>query len=476
MSNSLLKRRDLLKGMGAAGFLARPLFRDSLVHAAEMPKRFLVIYFPGGVHFGPGGDSKHGFFTWEQMLASWSDLRDDVILLRSMPNRAGKRIQSKNGEPHHAGMRTLLTGDSSVFNDGKAVFAPTPSIDQAIAAAIGGATVHSSLQFGVFGNGGAQIDQKRLCFLNSSALPPVDDPAVMFKRLFPSAPAPSLPPLPRYSGLNIVYGSTPTGSSPPPAPAPTPTAPAAPSTYAADRKRSILDHLRAEITALKTVAGTGEQQKLDQHMTSIRELEKKLPAPGMVPGATPMPISSSCKPPALSAGMLDIPTVMGLQFDLLYQAMVCDSTRVASFQILHSAQPAFQFPWLGVPDVHHALEHGDQDSAAIGDKFNKVQTWFTDQIAGFLRRLKATPEGSSNMLDNSLVFVCTELTQGDHHTVEPLTGLLVGRAGGAVRPGRTLDLPNVPHNNLLLGMAQAMGVNLPSIGDVDLCTSPVSLA
>lgn len=424
------------------------MFRDSLVQAqvAQFPPRFVILFLPGGVFFPNGGSSGLGNFTFDKVLAPVAGLQPESILFSGLYNQAAHKMWARSNEPHGAAMRGLLTGDSSVWQDARAVWARTDSIDQTIADAIGKNTRFSSLQFGVYADRGAQIDQRRLSIRGGQAQQPVDSPSTMFTRLFD--------------------GSAP-GATPGAGAAPT-TSPAAPGPDAGARDRSILDHLRAEVTALKRLASASEQQKLDQHLTALRELEKKLPAtrPGddaggpLQPGATP---GAACAAPRVGAGQ-DIPAILESQLELMYQALVCDLTRVASIQVLCSAQSGIQFPWLGVTEDHHTLEHC---GGPCGANLDKVQRYFVEQFATFLNRLKSTREGDGTMLDNSLVLLISEFNNPEQHSHDDILAVTFGRAGGKVRPGRRIAYEDTPHNVWLRSLLQVFGIHVASIGDAD---------
>ncbi len=451
LSRTLLKRRELMLSMGAAGFLAVPLFRDSFVEAqaATYPLRFVVLHLAGGVYF-PNGQEGIGGWTFDKVLKPMAGVQSDSLQLHGFNNDAGAAMWSHSNEPHGAAMRGLLTGDSSVWMDGVANWALTDTIDQQIAAQIAGNTKFQSLQFGI-STKGAQIDQMRISVKGGSALPPVDAPSTMFARLF----------------ANFIPGTQPTTT----ATSTGTTAPVAPPADTSARGRSILDLLKNEVTALKAVAGTNEQQKLDQHLESLRGLEQQLgPAPGGGTGGgggggvvVPPPVQGvGCAAPTVG-NQTDVPTIAGQQFDMLYQSLVCDLTRVASVQMLCSAQSGIAFPYIGIADNHHDLEH------SFNPAIDTVQTYFTQFMGDFLNRLKATPEGSGNMLDNTLVLVCSEFgAAGDHnHSLVPLTTF--GRAGGKVRGGRVIDAApdGASHNLVLRAIMQQFGIDKP-IGDANL--------
>lgn len=447
-SRSILKRRELLLGLGSASFLGIPVFRQTFAEAqgGTFPVRFIPIYMPGCEALGK--------FSFAKVLAPLAAYQADASSY-SVDNGAAANIWGQTSEPHAAELRTLLTNDSSVAPaEGASGWAKTDSIDQTIAAKISSQLKFTTLQFGVVTETNSNpLDQRRMSFKNATPQPPIENPNEMFTRLFGNgipAPAP-----------------TTTGSAPVPTVDPNPSL---------DGK-SMLDRLKAEVTALKAVAGSGEQQKLDQHLTSLRELEKQLvgiptagsgggglgatPNPGCAPPSIPQAIYAQSYPPG-SGPDPQIDIVTGQQFELIYQALTCDLTRVASMQLLGTAHTEVGFGWLGVSDDHHSMEHGGGD---YGPKMDKVQSFFAGEIAKFLNRLKSTPEGNGNMLDNSLVFLFTDFSDASAHSHDQLPSFTFGRAGGKATPGRTVPYDESKgQGNLLWGILKAFDID-QSVGD-----------
>lgn len=450
LSRSILKRRELLLALGSAAFLAVPVLRETLAQAqaSAFPVRFVPIFLPGA--------ATGGKFNIAGVLAPLSPYQSDSIFL-SVNNGAAERIWGETGEPHGAELRTLLTGDSSVKpQENASTWAKSDSIDQIIASKISSQLKFTTLQFGVVTETKSNpLDQRRMSFKGGTPQPPIENPNEMFTRLFGNgAPAPA---------------PTTTGSvTPPPAPA---------TDVSADGK-SMLDRLKAEVTALKAVAGTGEQLKLDQHLTSLRELEKQIV--GVTPGGgtgggsgTGTTPGAGCAAPNISQAVYaqtyppgsgpdpQIDIVTGQQFELLYQALTCDLTRVASMQLLGTAHTEVSYTWLGVNPDHHALEH--EQTNGTGPSLDKVQTFFAGEIGKFLNRLKSTPEGSGNMLDNSLVMFFTDFGDSGGHTHEGISFHTFGRGGGKVNPGRSV--PGVQINSLLRGVLNVFDINQAVVGD-----------
>lgn len=158
--------------------------------------------------------------------------------------------------------------------------------------------------------------------------------------------------------------------------------------------------------------------------------------------------------------------------ELMYQAINCDLTRIGTFQWLSSGDNNI-FPFLGINESHHGLEHNWRESDAMKGMYDKIQTYFLGQMSNFIKRLKATPEGSGSMLDNTAVLVCSEMW--GEHSHEEFIAFIAGKAGGAIRTGRTLDGGGRSHNDLLLGLVNVMGLNATTLGDPKYCSGPLNL-
>lgn len=441
-SPTLLRRRSLVRALGGASFLAVPVFRQAFVEAAgpvAMPRRFVFFQIPGG---SPDNEGKLKYFTFDKQLASLAEVQSDVIVFNDLRLRASER----NGdEKHGAGMRALLTGSSK---GGR-----TPiitSVDQIMARQIGQATRFSTLHFGSCASEG-DATQNRVSFNDGFGMPPLRDPVQMFRRLFGLAAIPD----PKQAADAVA------------------------------RNKSVLDYLKGEIEAVRKASGPPEKRLLDQHATTLRELEKQVGDSGMLVQRD----GKACALPNLGTAQegqftaktfggndkIDVPLQSKLQLDLLFQALNCDLTRIATFQWMPSVDINTHFWWLGFPTNpgHHNLQH-NHDSGPFVEMFKKTQTWFTEQSAGFIKRLKATPEGTGSMLDNAAVVIASEMSDGKH-SPSPIPSLLAGRGNGAFKTGRVLDCKGVNNNDLLLTIANYMGVPLQTIGDPDLCTKPLAL-
>ena len=165
-----------------------------------------------------------------------------------------------------------------------------------------------------------------------------------------------------------------------------------------------------------------------------------------------------------------------MQIDLLVNSFLNDFARVATLQYTNSVGGA-RMRWLGVDEGHHALSHEPDNNAKAKQQLTDINRWFCEQLAYLAKRLAETPEpgGSGTLLDNTLIVWSNELGKGNSHTLDNIPFVLVG-TGLNFKMGRSLKLPRVPHNRLLLSLAQGFGHNLTTFGNPDFCgAGPLSL-
>ena len=134
--------------------------------------------------------------------------------------------------------------------------------------------------------------------------------------------------------------------------------------------------------------------------------------------------------------------------------------------------------WLGVGEGHHELSHKPDNDKESQDKLIKINRWYCEQLAYLAKRLAETPEpgGAGSLLDNTLLVWTNELGKGNSHTLDNIPFVLVGN-GLDFRMGRSLRLPRVAHNRLLLSLAHGFGHRLERFGNPDFCGGgPLSLS
>jgi hypothetical protein len=193
------------------------------------------------------------------------------------------------------------------------------------------------------------------------------------------------------------------------------------------RKKSVLDAVQQDAAALRKSLGREDLTRLDEHLASIRDVERAI--------ASLPPEYRRVDPPEADGDMKDWPKIARLQSDLLVHALASGQTRVASY-MLTKCQGLSRFPWLGYTAArHHDYTHSDGKApGASGPDGQRILRdicrWHAEEFAYLLGRLKATPEGDGNLLQRtSLVYIHEHAEANDHKN----SGLSVIVAGGAGR-------------------------------------------
>lgn len=222
----------------------------------------------------------------------------------------------------------------------------------------------------------------------------------------------------------------------------------------AARRKSVLDAVQGDLTRLKQRVGHNDVARIDEHLESIREVERQLT---FVP-----PGGAVCETPAEPADGLSPPERTKLMLRLLALGLKCDLTRVASFQ-LYQRQDELQFPWLGINKAHHDVSH---ESTALGlAQQTKIVQWEVEMFAYFLDQLRAAKEGAGSVLDNSVVFFSSEHQEGRTHEYKDMPVLLAGAGGGKFKTGRHIRYADgTPFGRVFVSALQAVGAPVTKFG------------
>ncbi|HEY2901324.1 MAG TPA: DUF1552 domain-containing protein [Polyangia bacterium] len=241
------------------------------------------------------------------------------------------------------------------------------------------------------------------------------------------------------------------------------------------RRKSVIDYLVPELSSFAVKRGTDDRAKIAAHLDSIRQIETSLTAAG--PGASCMPVNPGA-PTEYSA--------MTKAFsDLVALAFRCDISRTASLSWADDGGSGpYTMPFLnlggssmsnGIGEVHGIAHEG----ASGYPKKLLIDTWYMSQLAYLATALDGAAEGSGTMLDNSLIVMGNDMSEGSFHSVSSIPFVLVGRAGGALRSGRTVKVGSwatktgnywssgktgVAHNQLLASISNLMDVPATSFG------------
>jgi hypothetical protein len=227
--------------------------------------------------------------------------------------------------------------------------------------------------------------------------------------------------------------------------------------------RSVLDSVRGDAEDLRRKISRRDQQKLDEYLDSVREVEVRIESAGKggrLEGWRPTLEKPNMPRPADGIPQ-DIGEHMRLMCDILVLGFQTDSTRVTTLK-LNNDHSSLRFPNLGVDYmIHHLLSHSDTAD------WLKVNRLFTEQVAYVARKLAAIQEGPRTALDNSMLLFLSSMMNGGHDATQ-LPVVMVGGGGGRIQGGRVLNYRGKPERQmcrLYLSLMDKVGVRPTRFGD-----------
>ena len=227
--------------------------------------------------------------------------------------------------------------------------------------------------------------------------------------------------------------------------------------------RSVLDAVLADAKDFRKGISKRDQQKLDEYLNSVREVEQRIDRAGQrgeLQGWRPT-LQSPNIPRPKDGYPQDIVEHMRLMSDILVLAFQTDTTRVCTLK-LNNDHGTLRFPHLNVDYmIHHLLSHSDSAD------WLKVNQFFLEQVAYIAKKMDSIVEGERTLLDNSMVMLCSSMRNG-HHDASRLPVVMVGGGGGRIKGGQNLDYLNNSNRQmcrLYLSMMDVMGVKLDNFGD-----------
>jgi len=396
-------RRSFLRASGIS--LTLPWLEAFAGKGSETPPRRMVcICAPLGLHpdyFFPRQTGRD--YQLSPYLEIVKDFRDQFTVVSGLEH-AGM----SSGFGHQASA-SFLTG---IPGAGRPGFRNAISLDQFAAGHIGSRTRFPSLALSGRGAGG-------LSWTRTGALIPAEDsPSKVFARLFLEG----TPAQKREQMQHIADG------------------------------RSILDDVREQARRLSVGLGSSDRNKLDEYLTSIRELEQQL-ATDREWASRPKP-KVNVAPPEDIANPADLIGRTRLLFDLAHLAIKTDSTRLITIMLSGmTASPLID----GVSLGHHDLSHHGKDPGKLAQlKLVEIETMKT--VRDLLAKLRDSTEGDANLLDRTTVYLGSNLGDGSSHSTKNLPVFL---AGGAFKHGQHLGFDTQsppPLCNLYVSMLQALGI------------------
>jgi hypothetical protein len=232
---------------------------------------------------------------------------------------------------------------------------------------------------------------------------------------------------------------------------------------------SILDRVKDRAEKLSGQISSTDKGKLDEYLTSVREVEKRVE--GMRKGkgeaedaakGTNVPLAAMDRP---ANGLPeDLRDHARLMCDIIAIAFQTNKTRVASL-IISRDLSAMYYPFLDVKDGHHSASHNNNS-----DGYERIARFHVSQYAYLASKLDSMKEGTGTVLDNTCLMFLSNMWIGRKHDNFRLPLVLAGGLGGTLETGRTLNYLNESEDNrkmcsLYLSLMDRFGVKLEQFGD-----------
>ena len=237
------------------------------------------------------------------------------------------------------------------------------------------------------------------------------------------------------------------------------------------RDKSVLDRVRDHAASLSRRAGTLDRTRLDEYLTSVREVEKRIDrlrenqnkaaekakARGKAVELLPRPDNGLPE---------DIREHMKLMCDIIALAFQTDKTRVATLLLCRDISGLF-YPFLNVRKAHHSASHSDRT-----EEWERISRYYCSQLAYLAGRLDKMPEGDGTVLDHSCILWVNNMWSGSRHDSTKVPVLTMGGLGGSLKTGRALDYSTRGDENrklcsFYLSLLQRMGIEAEQFGDAN---------
>lgn len=414
-----------------------------------LPTTFGIWFWGNGIHAQYWTPSSEGIGDAWQLptnLEGFSDLKDHVTLVTGLQmldgvfkgHGWGTVYVLAGGDGQPATVMADLDSHTTAFEVSTAT-QYVPTIDQIVADALGANLPLASLETGVMEYVGINMGTTSENLAHRGPhdfLPPERDPRALFDRLVSnglSSAAPSESP-------SLVFDN--------------------------ELRRSVLDAVLEDAADLRGRLGTTDAQRLDQHMENIRELEQRLATLGNAPGAS----GQGCVNPPAPEDTADVTERSQTIHRLLATALACNLTRVYT-HLWSGARDSNHYPMIGINGEHHALARGtesDQELAA------RIEKYIMDQYADLVRVLRDTPIGASSLLDQTLIYGVSELSNPATAIMSDYHILLAGHAGGQLPGNMHLRPLGRKVTELMLTMLQTMGLPIQTYGSWDQTSSTIA--
>ena len=426
-----LNRRTLLKSAAGLGLALPWLEVMGETTAKELPRRFAAVYFPYGAYLPA---EKHESANWSflpfqtgkdfkftKTNESMKAFKDQVIFFRGLSHPLCRPMGGHNTAD------TFLTGSSMKPPN----TSNTISVDQVMAPILGKQTRYNGMALSVNGGIGEFTRSHTLSYTRTGhPIPSLAKPRQVFERMFVLEKG-------KIKAQKKQLSNT----------------------------ESALDLLMDHSKSLMNKMGKADKEKMDEYLFSVRSIEKRV---NRTKNWLDVPL------PKFDASKIDLEAdenkpreFVRAMYDLSYLAFKTDMCRLSTFQIgsMNGATSiAGKFPsLLGFGGDQHKIAHG-AGKAGGAEKQGKWNQFLFEELAYFMKRLKESKEGNSNLLDRTAILFGSSNSKTHNNTNYPL--MLAGGNGLGIKTGQSLSYgADVPMNNLLLTVLNKVTPGHKSFGD-----------
>ena len=443
-----ISRRHLLRGIGAT--IALPVmdamgtraFADAASRVAgaaadASPVRMAFFFVPNGVNMADWRPRRTGaHFDLPSTLQPLASLQNDVLVVSGLTQDKGRANGDGAGDHARSGS-VFLTGSQPLKSEGSEIRVGQ-SVDQFAAEYLRKQTRFGSLEIGTeTGRPLGKCDSGYSCGYSNNVswrdsftpMQKLVDPREVFERLF---------------GDQLQSTSEKQRAR------------------RERHRRSILDVVMHDVRSLNGGLGRSDQQKLDEYLTSIREIEQRIERAESGNSQVRNLVNSYQVPEGGTPETVD--QHLRLLGDMLVLAFQTDTTRVASFMFANAGSNR-SYGMVGVNDGHHELSHHQGNAEKLA-KISAINRFHVEQFAYVLKKMKSVKEGDSTLLDNTMVVYGSGIGDGNRHNHDDLPVIVAGRGGGTITPGRHIEVPpDTPMCNLFNSMLDRAGVPVDLFGD-----------
>ena len=396
--------------------------------AATTPFRFGTVYLPCGIYPDTWHPDEAGSgFKFKQVMQPLEPFRSHLVTISNMTAPWGESVHVGASSAFLNGVGPA--GDRQSTGDTFGRIQSKKTLDQYIADIVAEDTPLRSIEVGTEDTGTAvgACDGFPCTFFNTlawrtdtSPLPVGINPRATFERMFGEA------------GTSDARSAR------------------------LKEKQSLLDSVSGETNRLKSKLGAADRVILDEYLSNIHEVEQQLERMerrlGTLTGVPDAPVGL---PEAFDDHM-------SITYNLMHLALQGDISRVFTFMVGHEPTDR-SYAHIGIPETHHSMSHHGNEPEKL-QKYAKIGTYQIVKLAEFIEKLRATPDGDGSLLDHSLIYFGSGMSNGNAHDRSNPPALLIGGAHGKLKGDRHIVAKKEPTANLLLGIAHLYGAQIDNFG------------